>query len=98
MKWFTNQRRSASATRGSDPEPLLIKIGPLKSQDDDKDGEKDLAPTSMKNSKLAKSVNENPGNVDKEAKKQPHQQYPLRGIPNGHVPGKFFNFGLGGGG
>ena len=32
MKWFSTQRRSSSATRngaGPDPEPLLIKIGPL---------------------------------------------------------------------
>ena len=34
MKWFTTPRRNASSV--SDPEPLLIKIGPLTNQSDKK--------------------------------------------------------------
>eukprot|EP00093_Oithona_nana_P007260 07260.XXX_121899_116433_1 [CDS] Oithona nana genome sequencing. len=39
MRWFiSGQRRSSSATRNADPEPLLIKISPLTnaSENDDK--------------------------------------------------------------
>lgn len=39
MKWFTNQRRSSSTSR--DPEPLLIKIGPLKNDSTQNDPKKE---------------------------------------------------------
>ena len=36
MRWFiSGQRRSSSATRGTDPEPLLIKISPLTNNSED---------------------------------------------------------------
>ena len=36
MRWFiSGQRRSSSATRGTDPEPLLIKISPLTNASED---------------------------------------------------------------
>ena len=47
MKWFIpSQRRSVSATRSGisgDPEPLLIKIGPLSSNNDNVPSADDLA-------------------------------------------------------
>ena len=49
MKWFTTPRRSSSSI--TDPEPLLIKIGPLtnqsdkKQQNDDEDKDKDKSIT-----------------------------------------------------
>ena len=40
MRWFiSGQRRSSSATRNADPEPLLIKISPLTKEEDVKDKE-----------------------------------------------------------
>ena len=54
MKWFIpSQRRSVSATRSGisgDPEPLLIKIGPLSSNNDNVPSADDLAQPASINS------------------------------------------------
>ena len=42
MRWFiSGQRRSSSATRNADPEPLLIKISPLTNTSENEDKVKD---------------------------------------------------------
>ena len=84
MRWFTSQRRSASATRGSNPEPLLIKIGPLTTNND--------SAGSSKNAVNVAKIEANGNDVEESSSDKatmPETNKEASSLPhNGHVPGR----------